>query len=626
MSKIIRDVDTSKDAPKEMTPDEKTLHFVRALFERAWKARQKTFARMDKNSDMYEAGGKQWGTHKMPSYRAMIEDNRCFANTEAALPIITDNRPKAELIPAHPEDVIVVNELKDVYDSKWDELNLDLLTILAEKDALVLTEGWWKIWFDMSKSAIGDLNVTRVSPRNMYPDPDSTDPLLTDAYDVHYAAPVKLSSLLLQYPEKAKQLQREFAGKTVDKGSRSESDASYRAEEASDAGDTDIGTTTWNTAKVLGATDKLMFHESWIDDQTAEAYEPDYIVYLDDKTAIEKTGNEILKASQSRREYDIFAAKALPSIGLEDGTQWIRKYPHGRIIAWVGNVLLRDDPSDYHHNHCPYVRFFRYTVPDKSYFFGEIDQIIPLQEELNKRKSQAIDLLNLTVNPPMLVYQGSGIDISKVTNRPGLILPTNVPVDQAAKWLQMPNIPSAMFVQMSTINQDIDTVSGIHDVTQGRKPTGVTAGVAIESLQEAAQTRLRLAAKFVEFSHKLAAEMMISIIYQYYTEPRTVRKKAANGWTYKDVNFASKDRRLVNEMPFVKIQAGSTMPTNKSVLRQQAIALAQIRMPDGKGAIDRRALLEIFDFPNTEGILARMGGGDSNADKAQGGNPQALPS
>jgi hypothetical protein len=409
---------------------------------------------------------------------------------------------------------------------------------------------------------------------------------------------------LLQYPEHAAALKKEYSGKTTSKGSASNSSASYRAEEASDVGDTGVAMTTWNTSHVLGNTEKLLFHESWIDDQTAEAYEPDYIVYLDAQTgeysAVEKTDAEIQKAIETGKDYDVFAAKDLTKIGLEDGTQWQRKYPHGRIISWVGNTLLRDTPSDYQHNRCPYVRFFRYTVPDKSYFFGEIDQIIPLQEELNKRKSQAVDLLNLTVNPPMLVFQGSGIDISKVTNRPGLIIPTNVPVDQAAKWLQMPNIPSAMFVQMATINQDIDTVSGIHDVTQGRKPTGVTAGVAIESLQEAAQTRLRLAAKFVEFSHKLAAELMISIIYQYYTEPRTIRKKSANGWTYKEVNFASPEKKLQGGMPLVKIQPGSTMPVNKSVQKQQAIQLFQIQ------GIDQRALLEMFDWPDIEGILSRM--------------------
>lgn len=599
--KKITDVDVKTDAPT-MKPEEQVIHWASGMLERARKAREEVFTRMDKNLEMYEAGGKQWGGKKMPSYRATIEDNRCFANVESSLPIICDNRPKAELVAASPEDVITVNELKDAYDAKWDELDLDLLTIMAVKDALVLTEGWWKVWFDMSKSPIGDINVTKPSPRNMFPDPDSTDPLLSDAYFVAYSAPATYSSLLLQYPEKAAALEDEFSGKKPDTGTKpTGTDVIVTGDSAHDDGDTTFSV-KWGTTKGLGAFNKLNFNELWVNDQTAEEDSPDYIVYLDKLEAIEKTDEAWQEAIVAGREFEIFAAKDLPKIGLEDGTRYYRKYPNGRIIAWVGNTLLRDEPSPYQHGRCPYVRFFRYTVPDQNYFFGEIDQIIPLQEELNKRKSQAIDLLNLCVNPPMIVYQGSGIDTSKVTNRPGLMLTSNVPVDQAAKWLQMPNIPSAMFVQMSTINQDIDTVSGIHDVTQGRRPTGVTAGIAIESLQEAAQTRLRLAAKFVEFSHKLAAEMMVSMILQYYTEPRTIRKRASNGWTYKEINFGTEDKRLKGGIPIVKIQAGSTMPLNKSVLKQQALQLYQLQ------AIDQRALLEIFDFPNIEGIISRMAG------------------
>jgi hypothetical protein len=599
MPKRIVDVDVTKDAPKG-TIEEQTIHWAETMRERAKKSREEVLTRMDTNSDFYEAGGKQWGGKKMPSYRATIEDNRCFANVESALPIITDNRPKAEIIAANSEDIITVNELKDAFDAKWEDLDLDLMVVMAVKDALVLTEGYWKVWFDPSlMGGIGDVAVSQVSARNIFPDPDSKHPLLKDAYYVCYSAPSTYSNLILQYPKKATQLKKEFSGKTPDSMKQvNNNDMIVTSESAHDSGDTPE-TSHWSQTKGLGAFDKLPFNELWVDDKTAEEVTPDYIVYLDKVEAVEKTDESFQKAITSGREFEIFAAKDLTKIGLEDGTQYVRKYPNGRIIAWVGNTLLRDEESPYEHGRCPYVRFFRYTVPDKNYFFGEIDQIIPLQEELNKRKSQAIDLLNLCVNPPMIVYQGSGIDTNKVTNRPGLMLTSNVPVDQAAKWLQMPNIPSAMFVQMSTINQDIDTVSGIHDATQGRKPTGVTAGIAIEAIQEAAQTRLRLAARFLEWSLKHASELILSIIWQYYKEPRTIRKRGAEGWTYKDVNFGN--RELQGGLPNVKIQAGSTLPMNKSVLKQQALQLFQLQ------AIDQRALLEIFDFPNIEATISRMG-------------------
>lgn len=623
MPKKIIDIDTKENAPIG-TPDEQTIFWAKSMFERAKKARSDVIGRMDKNLQFYCAQGGQW-QRKMPTYRAQIEDNRAFANVESALPILCDNRPKADIVPMHPDDTVTVSQLKDVFDAKWEDLDLDLMVVQAEKDALVLTEGWWKIWFDPSLlGGIGDLAVSNPDPHYMYPDPDARDPLLRDAYFIIYSAPVPLSRLLLQYPDKSEELRKEYAGRTKKVGEKTDtpSDVTIVQQSAYDSGDTALAS-TWSTSKALGTSDKLLFNEMWVDDQTAEEHAPDFIVYLDNGTKVENSEQALQDAQSSGRDFEVINAKNLPKLGMESGVEWRRKYPFGRFITWVGNTLLRDIPSPYEHRGSPYVKFWRYTVPSKGYNFGEIDQIIPLQEELNKRKSQAIDLLNLCINPPLMVYQASGIDVNKLTNRPGMIIPTNVPVDSAAKWLQMPNIPSAMFVQMSTINQDIDTVSGIHDVTQGRNPTGITAGIAIETLQEASQTRLRLGARFIEWSIKQAARLMVSIIYQYYDEPRTVRKKSADGWTYQTVNFAN--TQLQGGMPAIKIQPGSTLPTSKSVLKQQAIQLFQLQ------AIDQQSLLEVFEWPNANGVISRMQahaqmGGMPNASTPQtGGIPQSLP-
>ena len=61
----------------------------------------------------------------------------------------------------------------------------------------------------------------------------------------------------------------------------------------------------------------------------------------------------------------------------------------------------------------------------------------------------------------------------------------------------------------------------------------------------------------------------------------------------------------------------------------QAIELARIPLADGQPIIDRRAILEIFEFPNREEILARMGDGGAPEMGGQmqgGGVPGGAPS
>jgi len=606
MPKEIKDIEVDDSLNREQA----IISWCENMFMRAKQARQQVFERMDRNIRYYE--GNHW-EKAMPSYRARIVDNRCFSNVESVLPIVTDNRPKAEIFANHPQDVEIVKDLEFVYDAKWDDLDMELLTTMAVQYALIYGEGYWKIWFNPSlMGGLGDIDVSIVNPKYIYPDPDSKHPLLKDAHYIIYAAPVSIHQLLANYPDKAERIKKAYKYKSRPDSvsfNPDEEDVSMTGKTAFDEGGSAESGAFWTRLKsgLFDGSEKLLLKEIWIDDKTVIEYAPDYIVYTDTDEVIEKTDDALMQAMQSGRDFEVINAKDLPKVGFEDGTKYIRKYPYGRIITYVENILLRDEPYPYMHGRCPYVRFFRYPIPNRNYFFGEIDQIIPLQKELNKRKSQIIDILQLTANPPIVVNVMSGIDTEKLTNRPGGIWPTHIDVDRAIKWLQPPNIPSALFVQLEQINRDIDTVSGIHDVTQGRKPAGITAGVAIETLQEAAQTRIRLAARYLEYSLKHAAELMLSIIWQYYREPRIVRKKSGGEYDWRMVNFMN--RELQGGIPSVKIKSGSTLPVNKSVMRHQAIQLFQI------GAIDREALLEIFDWPGKEEILKRMG----SENPAQGG-------
>lgn len=599
--KVIKDLDiTNKDIPGK-TDDERKIIWAQALLERAKQARLDDFKRMDEDLDWYV--GEHW-KKPMPTYRSKITNNRCFAVVESALPIITDGRPKAELIANEREDIEVVDQLKDAFDVSWENLDLDLLTVLTVKDALTISEGYWKIWFDHTlKDGLGELVVTQVSPYNMFPDPDSKDPLLKDAYYVCYHSKTNLSSLRARYPQKANLLNDAYFKRLHHKEtdiSDSDEEDTMRGETASEYGEDASGSTSWATVKhdLLDGSEKLYVTEIWVNDRTMVEYAPDYLVDLDGSMVVEHSPEEEEQWQIDGRSYEIIPAKSLPQLGYEDGTKYVRKYPYGRIITFCGDILLVDKPSPYEHGRCPYVRFFRYTVPTKKYFFSEIRQVIPLQKELNERKSQINDILRLTANPPIIVNMMSGIDINKMTNRPGGVWPTNMDVDRAAKWLQVPNIPSAFFVEIVQTQKEFDTVSGIHDITQGRKPTGITAGIAIESLQEAAQTRLRLAARFLETSHKHAAQLMVSIIWQYYRESRTIRKKGTDGWEYKTVNFHEKE--LKGGLPDIKIKPGSTMQANQAVKRSMALDLFRER------GIDRQALLEAFEWENIDAVLERM--------------------
>jgi len=633
----VKDVDIKKTVTGTYSKEERTVKWINDMVRRAKVVQSQKHTRWDENLEMYK--GEHWEDEWLPDYKAKAIDNKCFANIESAIPIITDNRPTCELEARVQSDVKEVEMLQKAYEQRWDELTTDLTVVETVREVMIDGEGYWKIFWNPSlKNGIGDVDIKIANKKCVHPDPDSVDPLLRDARYIAYESLEQVIDLKLWYPKSARRLQqmwdkKRFAGKD---GKRTETtgktpygmNTRLAVDEGEAAGDGTPSTEVGYTGSYMTGAEKLPYKEVWIDDKTMITEYPNFIIIMD--TGMEKIPEEDRANYKELMEYydgmeddledmgltadeDFFKTngKELPEYGYEKVENKYRKYPYGRWLACCEDVLLRDDPWPYEHGRSPYVRFFRYHIPTTGDFLGDIDQIKPMNKQLNKREAQVTDILSLTANPPMIVNVNSGIEVDSLTNEPGLVIPTYSDVRAAASWLQPPNIPSALFEDIAMTRQNIDDISGVHDVTRGKRPAGLTSGVAIETLQEAAQTRLRLAARNLEWSLQEATRLIISIMWQFYAEPRTIRNKTTDGIKFEQADFTRENRELVGGLPEVRIVRGSTMQTNKGLLKQQALEIF------AAGGIDREALLDIFEFPGKEEIIARMGGGNPNVQMPQ---------
>jgi hypothetical protein len=118
------------------------------------------------------------------------------------------------------------------------------------------------------------------------------------------------------------------------------------------------------------------------------------------------------------------------------------------------------------------------------------------------------------------VSTASGVEPESILNQPGLIIPHtpgNPPVRQPGMEVQ-----GSLFATLDRITQYFDKISGINDVSRGAAPLN-SSGVAIDSLREAAQTKLRLKARNIEAWLTHVGHQMQSRILQFYSIPRIVR-------------------------------------------------------------------------------------------------------
>ena len=123
-----------------------------------------------------------------------------------------------------------------------------------------------------------------------------------------------------------------------------------------------------------------------------------------------------------------------------------------------------------------------------------------------------------------------------------------------------------------TLMQMTDTVSGVHDITQGRNPSGVTASRAIQQLQEASQQIIR--AKEREVGNDAVIDlykMSLSLFKNNYENAIEVRKNTDAGFEFTNINPYDID----DDLDF-KYVPGSSMPESRASRIDQALDLVQM--------------------------------------------------
>jgi hypothetical protein len=305
---------------------------------------------------------------------------------------------------------------------------------------------------------------------------------------------------------------------------------------------------------------------------------------------------------------------------------WDRQEDGRKHVTIMANgVLLRDTESPFQHNRYPFVKFIDYVIPSCFWGMGDIQQLESLQDFINKRRGQTQDILRLTANPPLIVDSDSGVNPKAITTRPGIMIFKSRGSD--VRWLQPPQIPAALFEVQELDKKDFDAISGIFDVTQGRRPVGIEAASAITELQEAAQTRLRLKVRNMEVSLERIGEQVVSLVQQFYDEQRTIRLVGTN---LNKPEFITINQPVIADDGSVKrindvsvgeydieIGVGSTMPVNKTRRYSEMSEMYQL------GIVDKQAVLENSTLSPEEQnrILMRMQQAQQQMQQMQQGGP-----
>lgn len=306
------------------------------------------------------------------------------------------------------------------------------------------------------------------------------------------------------------------------------------------------------------------------------------------------------------------------------------------VVIAANGYVLSHKKNPYKHKKYPFVKFIDTGLTRTWYGTGEVHHLQPSQDSLNDRRTQAINLFKLVANPPFLKPYGCGIPDVSICNAPGIQLTYqgNVP----PQWMKTGEINPAFFTINALDKQEMEQISGITDISQGRKPKGVTSGEAIAYAEEIGNTIIRPKIRLMEAALTQLGELMFSNIQQFYDKQMIIRvagRRADKLGNFIKVNVpAVKQDENGNWTPTIKndlslgkydvnISVGSEPDHNKATKFEQ---MMQLRNEMGPQVITDRMLLEtVPDFSQEQVDATLMGTAGPGALPGENPIPNSKP-
>jgi hypothetical protein len=206
-----------------------------------------------------------------------------------------------------------------------------------------------------------------------------------------------------------------------------------------------------------------------------------------------------------------------------------KRYPEGRLITVAGNRLLRNDPWPYIIKRYPFIPMSFEEGQSTLWGLNAVSDLISPQKSYNEKVSRGAEWMRTSWGK-VFVSKGSAIGATafdsaapnEVIYYEGAIPPIHVPG---------PQFQPAILQLLDIDIKDMDDSSGVHEISSGSAPAGVTAGVSLQLMLEQDTTQMSDFIQNIETWHQLRSEYEIALASQYYKEDRLMSVSRSNDVT-----------------------------------------------------------------------------------------------
>lgn len=294
------------------------------------------------------------------------------------------------------------------------------------------------------------------------------------------------------------------------------------------------------------------------------------------------------------------------------------------------NFLIKPIRIPYAFGH-PFVMVRNFDVPDCFYPIGDLEQIEPLQRELNETRSQMMN--HRKRYSRKYLYKESAFDqfgrTALESDADNVMVPvsSDEPLSNVVTAFPAVISPPEFYNQSQVISGDIDRITGLPEFMTGGLPEIRRTATEVSAITDAANARTADKLAIIEMAISKVAKNMLMLAQQYMTGEQVARLNGKDGepvWVQFDRDY------LEGDFDF-EVVGGSTQPNNEAVRRQGALQLVDAMAPfAASGIVNMQELashvLRVgFNIKNPEKFMSAPQMAPEGGIPPEGAPPEGAP-
>ena len=275
-----------------------------------------------------------------------------------------------------------------------------------------------------------------------------------------------------------------------------------------------------------------------------------------------------------------------------------KKYPNGRMVICANEILLEDKELPI--GEIPAAKFDDIVVGGK--FTGEavVTHLRPMQDYFNENVRKRNQFLRNHLAGKFLSPRGAALHAEAMDNESGEIVEYD-PVPNAGEphQLQQPVIPEYAFKEEQAVNQWINDISGINEVSRGTLPSASIPALGMQILQEADETRMGIMLEQHQHAYANVARFILKFVDKFYQTPRKIKLDGDGmGFSYLEIKAGD-----LNKNYDVCVVSGSMTPRSKALRRQEIMNALQIGAFNITDPKIREVIIDSLEFGDTDELF-----------------------